>query len=305
MAGPLARPARSGEELLAALPGVERIASVSVEQLANLPGVELRPALAAEALAAADRALEAGAGGCVLVQGTDTIEETAELADLLWAHEAPLVVTGAMRPASAPGADGPANLLDAIRVAASRDARGAGALVCLDGLVHEGSAAFKSHSWRPAAFESPAPLGTVCEGEVRLRLRVDRRPPVGSPREALAGGLDRHVPIVTAAAGVDSRMLDAALDQGAEAIVLAALGAGHVPAAMLDGVDRALATGVPVIVCARPPRGGTLRRTYGFDGSESDLERRGAILAGEATPWKARIRALVARALELDPRELF
>jgi L-asparaginase len=109
------------------------------------------------------------------------------------------------------------------------------------------------------------------------------------------------VPIVAAAAGMDSRVLE----QDAAAYVLIALGAGHLPELMLDGVDRLLARDIPVVICARPARGGTLERTYGFEGSETDLAKRGAILAGSASPWKARIRLLAALALDRDPRELF
>ncbi|HEX8857210.1 MAG TPA: asparaginase [Thermoleophilaceae bacterium] len=302
MAGALAAPAHAGEELVAALPGVEEIADVSVEQVANVPGVELSPQLAAEALERAERAVAAGARGAVIVQGTDTIEETAQLGDLLWRHEEPVVVTGAMRPASTPSADGPSNLLDAIRVAVSPQARRAGALVSFDGLVHAGDAAVKSHSWRPAAFSSQVPVGRVREGVVELRTRPERRPPIGTLQAALDGGFERRVPIVAAAAGMDGAPLAI---EGAEAIVLIALGAGHVPKAMLPAVDEALERGLPVVACARPHEGGTLRRTYGYEGSESDLERRGVILAGDASPWKARIRVLAALALRLDPRELF
>jgi L-asparaginase len=70
-------------------------------------------------------------------------------------------------------------------------------------------------------------------------------------------------------------------------------------------VDKAIANGIPVVVCARPERGGTLTRTYGFEGSETDLAQRGVILAREASPWKARIRLLVALGLKTDPRDLF
>ncbi|MFL5826747.1 MAG: asparaginase [Thermoleophilaceae bacterium] len=302
MAGELAQPAHAGDELVAALPGVDEIAEVSVEQLANVPGVELSPRLAGEALESAERAVAEGARGAVILQGTDTIEETAQLGDLLWRHEEPVVVTGAIRPASAPSADGPGNLLDAIRLAASPQARRAGALVCFDGVVHAGNAAVKSHSWRPGAFFSPAPLGRVREGTVELRTRPERRPPVGTVRQALDGGLERRVPIVAAAAGMDGATLQI---DGPEAFVLIALGAGHLPKAMLSALDAVLERGVPVVACARTHEGGTLRRTYGFEGSESDLERRGVILAGDASPWKARIRVITALALRLDPRDFF
>jgi L-asparaginase len=306
MAGSPAHPARTAEELLGAVPELGGLADVCAEQLSNVPGVQLDPPAMARAVAAGAAGLEAGATGAVIVQGTDTIEETADLADHVWpADGPPLVITGAMRPAGSTGADGPANLLDAVRVACSPAAHGLGALVVFDGVIHAGSDAVKSHTWRPAAFSSPTPLGEVREGQVRLAARRRRRDPVSSPAEIAADSLGGQVPIVAAAAGMGSEYIDAVLERGAEALVLIALGAGHVPLAMLPGLDRALAAGVPVVVCARPAEGGTLVGTYGFEGSETDLARRGAILAGQASPWKARIRLLLASALGLAPQQLF
>ena len=300
MTGSPARPARSAEELVAAVPGLSELAAVTVEQPANVPGAHLEPGHMAGAVAAAATAVDGGAAGAVILQGTDTIEETADLAALVWDREAPLVVTGAMRPGGAAAADGPGNMLDAVALAASTEARGAGALVAFDGLVHDGAQAIKAHTWRTAAFWSPSPLGEVREGVPHLR-PIARRRPVATPEAAAAAALDAYVPVVTAAAGTDSRPLDALREQGADAVVLLALGAGHVPAAMLPGIDRALAAGLPVAVCARPPFGGTLERTYGFEGSETDLAERGALLAGSASAWKARIRLLLALGLGLDP----
>jgi L-asparaginase len=296
MTGTPAHPAVGADELLAAVPAIAAVASLEVEDLSNVPGANLAPAAAARAVAAAASGVEAGAAGAVITQGTDTIEETAELADLVWPHGAPLVITGAIRTGGTVSADGPLNLLDAIRVATSPLARGLGAMVVFDGVVHPGDEAVKSHSWRSDAFSSEAPLGHVREGEFRL-LRQRSRTPLASPVELAAAPLDAYVPIVAAGAGMDSRPLDALREAGAAAIVLMALGAGHVPEAMLPGVDRALDAGLPLIVCARPEHGGTLERTYGFAGSETDLVERGAILAGAASPWKARIRVMVALAL--------
>jgi L-asparaginase len=291
MTGSPARPALSGEELLGAIPELDEIAELRVEQLSNVPGVNLTPQAMLSALAKASAGLGHGA---VITQGTDTIEETAELARLTWAHDEPLAITGAIRPGGSTGSDGPRNLLDAVTLAAS--GHRLGPVVVFDGLAHPAGEVVKSHSWRSDAFSSESPLAEIREGRVFVR-----RPPTADRRTITVGKLDAHVPIVVAAAGMDSRPLD----QEADGLVVIALGAGHLPETMLDGVDRALARSIPVVVCARPERGGTLTRTYGFVGSETDLAQRGVILAGEASPWKARIRLLVALASSIDPRELF
>jgi L-asparaginase len=291
MTGSPARPALSGEQLVSAVPEIAELADLRVEQLSNVPGVNLDPPAMARAIAAASSGLGDGA---VITQGTDTIEETAELARLVWPHEETLAITGAIRTGGSTGSDGPLNLLDAVRVAASGHALGP--VVVFDGLVHPAGEVVKSHSWRSDAFSSETPIAQICEGQVRLLAMPRRRQPHSSVEN-----LDAYVPIIAAAAGMDSRPLE----QDADAFVLIALGAGHLPERMLPGVDRLLARGIPVVVCARPARGGTLQSTYGFEGSETDLARRGAILAGNASPWKARIRLLVALASGEDPRALF
>jgi L-asparaginase len=307
MTGSPARPALSGAELVAAVPELGQLADLHVTQMSNVPGVNLDPRAMARAVNAAWEAVKAdGAVGAVITQGTDTIEETAELARFVWPCDEPLVITGAIRTGGSTGSDGPLNLLDAVRFAIAPEARGLGPAVVFDGLAHPAAEVVKSNSWRSDAFASAGgPLAEILEGGVRLRVR--------SPQSAVDGALcdpghlgprlgDAHVPIIAAAAGMDARVLE---QDDAAAVVLIALGAGHLPEEMLPGVDRLLAAGIPVIVCARPARGGTLERTYGFVGSETDLAERGVILAGSASAWKARIRVLVALALGREPSELF
>ena len=305
MTGSPARPALDAAELVAAVPELESVAELAVEQLSNVPGVNLDPSSAARALAAAAAGVDDGAAGAVITQGTDTIEETAELAHLCWSSERPLAITGAIRTGGSIGSDGPLNLLDAVRLAASPAARGIGPVVVFDGVVHPAAGAMKVHSWRSAAFGSDSPLGEMREGELRpLRPAPPRGLPVATPAQLAAASLDAYVPIVGAAAGMDSRPLDIMRESGAAGIVVIALGAGHLPEAMLPGVDRALADRLPLVICARPSDGGTLERTYGFEGSETDLAERGAVLAGRLSAWKARVRLLAALALGRDPRAL-
>src|SRR3954451_12544866 len=104
--GSPARPALSGADLVAAVPELAEIAELRVEQLSNVPGVNLDPPAMARAVAVASAAVEAGAAGAVITQGTDTIEEPAELARLIWSHDEPLAITGAIRTGGSVGADG-------------------------------------------------------------------------------------------------------------------------------------------------------------------------------------------------------
>src|ERR687897_997396 len=165
--------------LLAAVPELDGLPGLQARTLGSWPGVHVAPA---DALAVARAAVaEAAAGrGVVLTHGTDTLEETAVLCDLVHGGEAPIVVTGAIRPASATGADGPANLLDAVRAAGDAATTGLGAIVAFAGELHAAHEVRKVDSVPPRAFASPrtGPIGRVSEARVEVWTTPTRRPPL-------------------------------------------------------------------------------------------------------------------------------
>ena len=236
-----------------------------------------------------------GADGIVVVQGTDTIEETAYLIDLLWAGDAPIVVTGAMRNPSLAGPDGPANLLAAMTVAASERFRGCGALVVLNDEVHAARYVRKTHSTNTATFASPnaGPLGLVVEGEAVAMFGLARR-----RTHTPTGRVGARVPIFAVGMGDDATMLTA-LGPTCDGLVVAGFGAGHVPDTLAEPVG-ALAQRVPVVLASRAGAGPVLAHTYGFVGSETDLLARGLISAGLLDPYKARVLLRVALACGYD-----
>jgi L-asparaginase len=284
MAGPLARPALGVEELVAAVPGLAAVEGLRTRSVLQLPGAHVG---AADALAIARAALEEAAQGrgVVITHGTDTLEETAVLCDVLHAGVEPIVLTGAIRPSGAPGADGPANLLDAVAAAGAPQTERLGAIVCFAGELHAARRARKVSSTSPAAFGSPigGPLGSVAEGRVRIVAAPLRPAPLAMP-----AALDAYVPIVPTFLGDDGAGLRAALRDGADAIVFVALGAGHVAPAVLRALREAAAA-VAVAVTLRPERGLLLHETYGFEGAEGDVRRSGALAAGSLSAQAARM----------------
>jgi L-asparaginase len=204
-----------------------------------------------------------------------------------------------MRPASAAGADGPANLLDAVAVARDPAAAGLGVLVCLAGEIHAARAVRKSDSTAPGAFCSPrlGPLGRVHEGRVELPRRVERRPPL--PVEHM----DARVHVVAAGLGTGAALIDAALAAGADGLVTVVLGAGHVPPRFLAGIRRA-AEAVPVVATVRPERGAILHATYGFEGAEGDLRASGALCAATLSPAAARVQLMACLGAGYDRAEI-
>jgi len=232
------------------------------------------------------RRIEGGAQGVVITQGTDSIEETSFVLDRLIAMDAPVVVTGAMRNPTMAGADGPANLLGAVRVAASQSVRGLGTVVFFNDQIHAARYVQKRHTASTAAFMSPlmGPLGWIAEGQVRILHR-----PVGMGAVSFsAKPLDAPVALIMQSLGDDGRLIDAACDAGYRGMVIAATGGGHVPENVADKLERAAAR-MPVILASRVGAGELLRETYGFKGSETDLLGRGLINAGWLDPLKARL----------------
>lgn len=274
------------------IPGVR----LEFHEVANVgsPSLELEHVL--EVLRWAREAVASGARGVVLTHGTDTLEETAFLLNRYWAEEAPLVVTGAMRPANAPGADGPANLRDAIITAASSSARGLGVLAVFDSLVHAADRVTKCSSRSVDAFDSEpsGPLAVVGERDIRL---VYGLPPAPARCSAAPGELP-VVPVIGIGLSDRGEALEALLDSGARlgGVVINGVGMGHVPARVVPLVKRAADAGLAVIVATRIPEGGTSTYHYSYPGSEVDLIRNGAIMAGALSAHKARllVQALLA-----------
>jgi L-asparaginase len=278
-----ATPTLDAAGLVAAVPALAGVPGLRARTLGGWPGVHVSAADALE-IARAAAAEAAGGRGVVLTHGTDTLEETAVLCDLLHGGEAPIVVTGAIRPASATGADGPANLLDAVRAAGDAATGGLGAIVAFAGELHAAQAVRKSDSVSPRAFSSPrtGPLGRVAEESVEVWSAPRRRPPLP------VAHLDARVEVIAAGLGSDGALVNAAVASGVDGLVVVLLGAGHAPPAFLAAC-RAAATRIPAVACVRPESGRILRATYGFEGAERDVRAAGLIPAPALSPAAARI----------------
>lgn len=278
-------PSLSGEALLAAVPGLEDVAGFDVISPMQKPGASLT---IPDILSVAEQvrtALAQGAAGAIIIQGTDTIEETAFVLDCVLTTSAPVVVTGAMRGPEAAGADGPANLL-ASAIVATSTVRDAGVMAVLGDTAHAAIFVRKGHTGLPNAFTSApqGPMGHVIEGRFHPLMR---------PPKQVQIDLDTDTPIppvalVQIGLGEDGRLLPHLVDMGFQGAVIAAMGAGHVPQAMVHALD-ALATKIPVILSSRVPTGPVFEQTYGFAGSETDLLQRGLIPGWALGPLKARL----------------
>jgi L-asparaginase len=297
MTGPSATPELDAEALVAAVPGLDGRDDLEARTVVNLPSAHLTVAdqlrICREARDAARRGL-----GVVVTHGTDTLEETAMLCDVLHDAEAPIVFTGAIRTATAPGADGPANLVDAVSVAASQEAAGTGVLVVFGGEIHHARCVRKTDTTSLTAFSSPqtGPLGRVTEGHPTMWSRLPRNPPLDPP------DLEKRVLIVPTTAGDDGSLARAALATEPDGVVIGTLGAGHLAPQLLELWAEA-AQRMPIVAYCRPERGVVLTGTYGYAGSERDLRGTRVIPAGFLSPQAARMKLLACVAAGLSIEE--
>ena len=272
-------PATTLDELLETLDWPEA-PPFELDDFVQVPSFDMHGALA---LSLAQRVI-AHQAPVVVTHGTDTMEETVYLIDrLLPADAPPVVLTGAQRPADASDRDGPTNLRDAIRVAASPAAQGRGAMIVFAGEIHAAREVRKVHTSAVRAFGSPGygPIGLVDGDRVVFSRRPDRRPSLSAP-DALA-----QVDLIRLYAGSDARFLRTSVESGARAVVLECTGRGNANEQVVEGVRQVVAAGVAVVVCSRCVEG-RVEPVYGRGGGR-DLAEAGAVFAGDLAGPKARV----------------
>jgi L-asparaginase len=296
-----ATPALDIEEIVAMVHEIDEVADLRTEQIAQRasPSITFSDLLTLRDEAA--RRVDDGSAGVVITQGTDTIEETAFALDLLWSASAPIVITGAMRGPGAPGADGPANLLAAVQVAASPAARNLGALVVFADEIHAARYVTKAHTSSPAAFRSrqPGPLGWVTEGCPVIAAIPATRVHLSVPSDATVP----PVALIRLALGDDGRILTALPSLGYAGAVIEGFGGGHVAAATVPLLEE-LTARMPVVLASRTGSGEVLSRTYRYPGSEIELLELGVVRAGALDGLKARVLLSLCLAAHIPQRQI-
>ena len=284
------------DDLVGAVPLLATLADIRAETVSRVGSHSLS---FDQLHALANKIMDLDVDGVVVTQGTDTLEETSFLLDLLVARDIPVIVTAAMRNPALTSADGPGNLLAAVRVACDpwvkAHAKALGVVVVMLDEVYAASDVLKIHPTRLNAFASPqtGPLAALVEERV-VPLSLPVRAPIEAARKRLGAASGREQPVALLWLGLDEPgyILEAMVDHrdqlGYRGAVVGAMGGGHVPERIASLVGQ-LAEIIPTVVSPRAGGGPLLRQTYGGPSSEIALREAGLIWGGRLNPLKARV----------------
>ena len=279
------------DKLLGAVPSLSQVAQIQAEQVASIDSKDMTPALWATLCARVNALLaQDDIDGIVITHGTDTLEETAYLLHLTVKSEKPVVLTAAMRPATALSADGPLNLLNAVTVAASPMSWKQGVMVAFNNQIHCARDVTKTSTYAVDAFRSPdsGALGWVQDGQVEFQRSVVRPHTLHSPFE-MSADLPT-VEIVTSYAGASRAAIDAFVASGVKGLVIAGTGNGSIHSTLQQAAADAVEQGVAVVRSSRVGAGHVMR-----NGAAPD-DALGLMTADALNPYKARVLLMLALA---------
>ena len=283
-------PTLSGEQIMAMVTNIDKVAEVEVSNFDEIPGPHFTPERMMELKHYVNKLIEReDISGVVVTHGTDSLEETAFFLDLTTNTSKPIIVTGAMRSSSELGYDGPSNLSSSVCTAISDDAKDKGVLVVLNNEVMLASEATKTNTLSLNTFKSLSggPLGIIdCNNLVLFRF-ASHRTFIDTNK------VESKVALFKSAVGMDETFIKLAVDNGYKGIVIEAMGRGNIPPAMYEGVKYARENGIPVVISSRC-HSGRVFDSYGYLGSGRDLRNLGCIFAGDLPGHKARIKLILA-----------
>lgn len=287
-------PTLSGRELIEAVPSLGALGDIEVVELANVSSTFVTPQMAFDWAQQVRRTVAApDVIGAVVTHGTDSLEESAHLFDLVLDVGTPVVFTGAMRTAADQVADGSHNLLCAARVAVLDRARDRGVLVVMNNEIHTARDVTKSSSESLQTFESPnwGPVGLIsrsASGDL-----VTFRGPGNPPTHIETATIDTQVELITTSLGSDGRLIDAAVEGGAHGLVVEGFAGGEITPFMADSLLEARERDIPVVIAARSPKGMPMDQ-YAEVGEGKWLLENGAIFARYLSSQKARLTLMLA-----------
>ncbi|MBU5427287.1 asparaginase [Tissierella pigra] len=286
-------PALTSEEIIGMVTNIESFSDIEVINYANIPSPHITPSMMMEIAKLVKEVIKRDdITGVIVTHGTDTLEETAYLLDLIIKTSKPIVVVGAMRNGSELGYDGSSNLSAALCTAISNKSKNKGVLVVMNNEVNAASEVTKTNTLSLDTFKSPefGPLGIVDNDEVIFYRDMVSHQFIDTNVIKEKVGLIKSVP------GMESDILDFYIDAGYSGLVVEALGRGNLPPAMIPGIKRAISKNIPVVMVSRCPTGRVLD-SYGYEGGGKHLRELGVIFGGNLPGQKVRIKLMLALGL--------
>jgi L-asparaginase len=293
----------SVDDLIKAVPAMTNIAVLSGEQVANIGSQTMSHEVWLKLAARVNEVLKSSdTDGVVITHGTDTMEETGYFLGLVVKSDKPVVLVGSMRPATAIGADGPANLYNAVALAANSEARGRGPLVMLNDSIHYARETQKTHTTHLDTFRSPnrGLAGVMNVGKAYFYNQNKTRHTTQSDfsLDGLTVQSLPYVEVIYSYANFGGEIIDDAVKRGAKGIVLAGVGDGNTTDAALAALKRAAKSGV---VVARSSRVGSGIVDRNVEVNDDEL---GFITTMELNPQKARILLMLGLTRSKDLKQL-
>lgn len=271
---------------LKTFPQLSEVAEIEVHEFSNIPSPWMTPDKMFELAKFVDeKILEYD--GIVITHGTDTLEESSYLLDLVLTTRKPVIFTAAMRSGSALGLDGPRNIVGAVRVACSDESIDTGVLVVMNDEIHSAREIVKMDTGKVEAFLSvdSGILGIVDPDNIVYFKKSMYKGKIWTEK------IDTNVELIKCTAGMSSMFINSCIDNDVRGIVLEGFGRGNIPKNIVPAVEEAIAKGIIVVICSRAYKGRVLP-VYGYIGGGADLQQKGALLAGDLKGAKARLKLM-------------
>jgi L-asparaginase len=287
--------------LISAVPNLDKLATITGEQVANIGSQDMNDEVwlkLAKRLGEVQKSPDVDA--VLITHGTDTLEETAYFLSLVTKSTKPVVMVGSMRPATATSADGPANIYNGVAAAIDPGYAARGVLVSLNDQIHYARNVVKTDTTSLQTFASlnRGPAGLVNTGKVYWFEKTDTKQ--GPSSEFSVDGVAKlpRVDILYAHANMSADLIDSAVKNGAQGIVIAGVGDGNMTTPAIDALTKAAKSGVVVVRSTRLPMGIVLRN------NEVDDDKLGFVASGELNPPKSRVLLLLALTKTKDPKRI-
>ncbi len=285
-------------EFLRGFPQLKDVADVDVMDYSNIPSPYMTPQMMFDLAKMIDQKI-LDYDGIVCTHGTDTIEETAYLCDLVLTTRKPVIFTAAMRSGSDLGLDGPRNIIGSVRVASHSESYDKGVLVVMNDEIHTARDVTKTDTGKVDAFQSLGygPLGYVDPDRIVYHRQTLYRESVWTDKP------DTNIDLIKACAGMDGRYIHCSLAHNVKGIVIEAFGRGNLPNYIVPDLTTAIKRNVVVVICSRAYTGRVLDE-YGYEGGGRHLQSLGAISGGDLRGIKARLKLMALFGKYNDPDQV-